>query len=38
MTTALAVAGMGPGTIRVSVGLEDAEDVVADLLAAAHPG
>ena len=34
----LAVAGMGPGTIRVSVGLEDAEDVVADLLAAAHPG
>ncbi len=34
----LAAAGMGPGTIRVSVGLEDAEDLIADLLAAAHPG
>ena len=28
---ALATAGMGPGTVRVSIGLEDAEDIVADL-------
>jgi cystathionine beta-lyase/cystathionine gamma-synthase len=33
----LADAGMGPGTLRVSIGLEDAEDLVADLLAAAAP-
>lgn len=30
----LARAGIGPGTIRMSVGLEDPEDVVADVLAA----
>ncbi len=34
---ALAEAGLGPGTLRVSIGLEDAEDLVADLLAAAAP-
>jgi cystathionine beta-lyase/cystathionine gamma-synthase len=28
---------MGPGTVRVSIGLEDAEDLVADLRAAARP-
>ena len=33
----LAEAGMGPGTLRISIGLEDAEDLVADLLAAAAP-
>ncbi len=33
----LAAAGLGPGTIRVSVGLEDAEDLVADLIGAASP-
>ena len=33
----LAAAGMTPGTVRVSIGLEDAEDLVADLLAAADP-
>jgi len=33
----LAEAGMGPGTLRVSIGLEDAEDLVDDLLAAAAP-
>ena len=27
----LALAGIGPGTIRVSIGLEDAEDLIADL-------
>ena len=31
----LAEAGMTPGTIRVSIGLEEAEDLVADLAAAA---
>jgi len=31
----LAEAGMGPGTLRVSIGLEDVEDLVADLTAAA---
>ncbi len=30
----LAAAGITPGTVRLSVGLEDAEDVVADVLAA----
>ncbi len=30
----LEAAGIGPGTIRMSVGLEDADDVVADVLAA----
>jgi cystathionine beta-lyase/cystathionine gamma-synthase len=34
----LAAAGLGPGTLRVSIGLEDAEDLVADLCAAADPG
>ena len=34
----LAGAGMSPGTVRVSIGLEDAEDLVADLVDAAHPG
>ena len=33
----LAAGGMGPGTVRVSIGLEDAEDLVADLRAAARP-
>ena len=31
----LAAAGIGPGTIRVSVGLEHSDDVIADLLQAA---
>ena len=31
----LEAAGIGPGTIRVSVGLEHSDDVVADLLHAA---
>ncbi len=31
---ALAAAGIGPGTIRLSIGLEDADDLVADLKAA----
>jgi len=31
----LAAAGMTPGTLRVSIGLEDAEDLVADLVGAA---
>lgn len=30
----LAAAGIGPGTVRMSVGLEDTDDVVADVLAA----
>jgi cystathionine beta-lyase/cystathionine gamma-synthase len=34
----LAGAGLTPGTVRVSIGLEDAEDLVADLVAAARPG
>ncbi len=34
----LAAAGLTPGTVRVSIGLEDAEDLVADLVAAARPG
>ena len=29
--TELAAAGIGPGTIRVSIGLEDADDLIADL-------
>jgi cystathionine gamma-synthase len=33
----LAAAGLGPGTVRVSIGLEDAEDLVADLVGAAAP-
>ena len=32
----LAAAGLTPGTLRLSVGLEDAEDLVADLLEAAR--
>ena len=31
---ALAVAGIGPGTIRLSIGLEDPDDLIADLKAA----
>ncbi len=31
---ALAAAGIGPGTIRLSIGLEDADDLVADLKSA----
>ena len=34
----LAAAGLGPGTIRLSIGLEDAHDLVADLVGAAAPG
>ena len=34
---ALQRAGMGPGTIRVSIGLEDAEDIISDLIGAADP-
>jgi cystathionine beta-lyase/cystathionine gamma-synthase len=30
-------AGLGPGTVRVSIGLEDADDLIADLVAAATP-
>jgi methionine-gamma-lyase len=33
----LAGAGLGPGTVRVSIGLEDADDLIADLVAAASP-
>jgi methionine-gamma-lyase len=33
----LAEAGMSPGTLRVSIGLEDADDLVEDMLAAAAP-
>jgi cystathionine beta-lyase/cystathionine gamma-synthase len=33
----LAAAGMTSGTLRVSIGLEDAEDLVADLVGAAAP-
>ena len=33
----LAAAGLGPGTLRVSIGLEDVEDLVEDLTAAARP-
>ena len=34
----LAAAGLGPGTVRLSIGLEDADDLVADLVGAAAPG
>ena len=33
----LAGAGLTPGMVRVSIGLEDAEDLIADLVAAASP-
>ena len=33
----LALAGLTPGMVRVSIGLEDPEDLVADLVAAASP-
>jgi len=33
----LAAAGLTPGTIRVSIGIEDAADLIADLAAAADP-
>ncbi|MGH2357809.1 MAG: trans-sulfuration enzyme family protein [Candidatus Limnocylindria bacterium] len=35
---ALAAGGLTPGMIRVSIGLEDAPDLIADLAAAAAPG
>jgi cystathionine beta-lyase/cystathionine gamma-synthase len=34
----LAEAGMSPGTVRVSIGLEDAADLIEDLVGAARPG
>jgi methionine-gamma-lyase len=34
----LAAAGLTPGMVRVSIGLEDAEDLIADLVGAASPG
>jgi methionine-gamma-lyase len=33
----LAAAGMSPGTVRVSIGLEDSADLIGDLAAAARP-
>jgi methionine-gamma-lyase len=33
----LAAAGLGGGTVRVSIGIEDVEDLVEDLVAAARP-
>lgn len=33
----LAAAGMSPGTVRVSIGLEDAADLIEDLVGAARP-
>jgi len=35
---ALASAGMSPGTVRVSIGIEDAADLIEDLVGAARPG
>jgi methionine-gamma-lyase len=35
---ALAAAGMTPGMVRVSIGLEDEADLIEDLVAAARPG
>ena len=34
----LAAAGMSGGTVRVSIGLEDAADLIEDLVSAARPG
>lgn len=34
----LALAGLTPGMVRISIGLEDADDLIADLTAAASPG
>lgn len=34
----LATAGLSAGMVRVSIGLEDVEDLVTDLVGAAHPG
>jgi cystathionine beta-lyase/cystathionine gamma-synthase len=34
----LAAAGLSPGMVRVSIGLEDADDLVEDLVGAARPG
>jgi len=34
----LAAAGLSPGMVRVSIGLEDVEDLVTDLAGAARPG
>ncbi len=33
----LALAGLTGGTVRISIGLEDADDLIADLAAAARP-
>jgi len=33
----LAAAGMSPGTVRVSIGIEDADDLIEDLVGAARP-
>jgi methionine-gamma-lyase len=33
----LAAAGLSPGMVRVSIGIEDPEDLVGDLVAAARP-
>jgi len=35
---ALAAAGLTAGMLRVSIGLEDADDLIEDLAAAARPG
>jgi methionine-gamma-lyase len=35
---ALAAAGMTPGMVRVSIGLEDEADLIEDLVGAARPG
>jgi len=35
---ALAAAGLSPGAVRISVGLEDADDLVADITQALEPG
>ena len=34
----LSEAGMTPGMVRISIGLEDADDLIEDLVAAARPG
>ena len=34
----LAAAGLSPGMVRVSIGLEDEEDLIEDLIGAARPG
>jgi O-acetylhomoserine (thiol)-lyase len=34
--SALRASGIGPGTVRLSVGLEDADDLIEDLSRALH--